>query len=282
MLQYRTGNLGHLPRVFALALLFSALPSHILAANAARPVLVNTTITNALTRYLTNVIEVTIPNNVFVDEFRTNWVRRDITNLIDLYQTNLVFHYRTNVLTVDRYATNFVTAWQTNVKTFTVTNWQSVTVTTTNIVSLPISSPAEIPQTIPAAAPVVMAVTSDAPAPKAEPLSVASGIGADRGYELELTHVGASPQSGQFPIRLALLSAGTAVSVSEWRVESTKGSGLMVSAKPEFSTVLPAGVYRVTARVRGADGTARNVRGETEVKTDARAMRTSASVATAR
>jgi len=335
--------LRKLPRVIALALLITALPFQILPANAAGPVIVNTTITNALNRYLTNVIEITIPNNVFVDEFRTNRVRRDVTNLIDLYQTNLVLQYRTNVLTVDRYATNLVTAWHTNVKTLTltnwenhvlirtnvltvdryatnlvtawrtnektlnltnwvnrpvtnvveltrtnfivltVTNWEPVTVIVTNFVSRPITSSAETPQPIPAAAPALIPAATGTPAPDAEPLPTASAAGLDRGLELDLTHVGAPTRPGQFPIRLTLLSAsGDPLSVSEWRVEKTDGGGLMVGTKTEFSTVLPAGIYRITARVRAADGTTKNVRGTTEVKTDARAMRTPASVAPGR
>jgi len=353
MPQNRYNYLRKLPRVIALALLITALLLQILPANAARPVIVNTTITNALTRYLTNVIEISIPNNVFVDEFRTNQVRRDVTNLIDLYQTNIVFQSRTNVLTVDRYATNLVAAWQTNVKTltltnwknlvlvrtnvltvdryatnlvtawqtnvktlsltnwenlvfirtnwvnqpvtniveftrtnfvgFTVTNWVTATAITTNFVSRAITSPAEIPQPVPATPPASLPSATGTSAPKAEPRPTASAADLDRGLELDLTHVGTPTRPGEFPIRLALLSAsGATLPVSEWRVEKNDGGGLMVGAKTEFSTVLPAGIYRITARVRAADGTTRNVRGNTEVKTDARAMRTTASVASGR
>ena len=70
--------------------------------------------------------------------------------------------------------------------------------------------------------------------------------------------------------------------VSEWRVEKNDGGGLMVGAKTEFSTALSAGTYRITARLRADDGTTRNVRGNIEVKNDARAMRTLASIAPGR
>ncbi len=301
------------PRVIAHALLLEALLIQILPANAARPVIVNTTITNTLTRYLTNVIEVSIPNNVFVDVFRTNRVRRDVTNLIDLYQTNIVLQYRTNVLTADRYVTNLVTTWHTNVKTLTLTNWENlvllrtnwvrqpvtnfveftrtnfvmltvtnwipVTVTRTNFVSPPSTRPAEIAQPVTAAAPVPILATTTTPAPKAEPLPTAPAADLGRGLELDLTHVGAPTRPGQFPIRLVLLSAsGAILPVSEWRVEKTGGGGLMVGAKPEFSTDLPAGIYRIAARVRSDDGTTRNVSGDTEIKNDARALRTPARV----
>ena len=295
MLQHRYKYLRKLPRVIALGLLITALPFQILPANAARPVIVNTTITNALTRYLTNVIEISIPNNVFVDEFRTNRVRRDVTNLVDVYQTNIVFQYRTNVKTltltnwenlvlirtnwVNQPVTNIVEFTRTNFVMLTVTNWKPVTVTTTNFVFRPGTSPAEIPQPIPSAAPASVPAVSGTPALTAEPLPIASATDRDRGLELELTHVAVPTRPGQFPIRLTLLSAaGTTLPVSEWRVEKTDGGGLMVGAKTEFSTVLPAGIYRVTARVPAADGTTKNVRGKTEIKADARTMRTPASV----
>jgi hypothetical protein len=169
---------------------------------------------------------------------------------------------------------------RTNFVMLTVTNWKPVTVTTTNFVFRPGTSPAEIPQPIPFAAPASVPAAFGTPALTAEPLPTASATNRDRGLELELTHVAGPTRPGQFPIRLTLLSAaGTTLPVSEWRVEKTDGGGLMVGAKTEFSTVLPAGIYRVTARVPAADGTTRNVRGKTEVKTDARAMRTPASVA---
>jgi hypothetical protein len=262
----------NLTRVVALAFLITALPFPGLAANEARPTIVNTTITNALTRYLTNVIEVSVPKNVFVDQYRTNQVRREVVNVIDLYKTNIVAQYRTNLLTVTLtnwenlvvIRTNWVTQAVTNVVEFTRTNLVRHTVTTTNVVTRPET-----------AQPTLATAAASPAAPRAADL--------ERGLELDLTHVGAPKEPGQFPIRLTLLSAtGDTLPVIEWQVEKSNGGGLMVGAKTEFATVLPAGNYRITARVRTDDGTVKKISSDTEVKTDASAMRTPASLASGR
>ncbi len=298
------------------ALLMFALAALTLPATAARPVVVNTTITNGFTRYLTNVIEVSVPNNVFVDEFRTNWIRRDVVNVINVYQTNIVPQYRTNLLTVARYATNLVTAWHTNVNTLTLTNWENFVVLRTNWVQLPVTNvvestrtnyvtitvtnwqPVTVITTNVVPGPVVGAVrtqplrvTAPAPAPVTELAPVAkvelppatrfADLG--QGLQLDLAYVGSPKEPGQFPIRLTLLSAsGAMLAVSEWRVEKTDGGGLMIGAKPEFSSTLPAGNYRVTARVRAEDGTVKTVRGNIDIRMDAGAIRTPASIAAVR
>ncbi|MSU59084.1 MAG: hypothetical protein EXS35_13110 [Pedosphaera sp.] len=306
------------------------------AETPARPLVVTTSTTNSTPRYLTNVIEVTIPNNIFTDEYRTNWVRRDLTNVIDLFRTNLVTQFRTNLLTADKYQTNVIIAWRTNVKTLaltnwenvilirtnwvnqpitnvveftntlfaqdtrtnfvteyhtnlvrafstnhqtvTVTNWETVVVATTNFVTRPVTNLVEI-KLPPPPAPAITA----APAPKAEPVPTASARDLARALEFDLTHIGTPNRPGQFPIRLALLSdTGSALPVLEWRVEKTDGGALMVGSRAEFNAALPAGIYRVVARVRSDDGTTKNIRGNTEVKTDASAVRTPASAAASR
>ena len=276
-------NPYNLTRVIALAFLITALPFPSLAANAARPAIVNTTITNALTRYLTNVIEVSVPKNVFVDQFRTNQVRREVTNVIDLYQTNMVARYRTNI--VDQYRTNLLTV--------TLTNWENLVVIRTNWVTQAVTNVVEFTRTnvVRHTVNTTNVVTSTGPAETSKPTlataaasqSAPRAADLERGLELDLTHVGVPKDPGQFPIRLTLLSAtGDTLPVIEWQVEKSNGGGLMVGAKAEFATVLPAGSYRITARVRTADGTVKKISSNTEVKTDASAMRTPASLASGR
>jgi len=88
--------------------------------------------TNFVDKTVTNVIEVTVPNNRFVIAYHTNHVEHVRTNVVDLYTTNLVRRTATNHLVVDTWRTNLVNAYQTNVKQLTLTNLQTVTVTKTN------------------------------------------------------------------------------------------------------------------------------------------------------
>src|SRR5262252_8664317 len=75
---------------------------------------VNVTHTNSVDRWITNVIEVRVPKNVFVSEVHTNWIERRSTNVIPSYATNKVVRTITNVVPVEVYSTNFVNGYRTN------------------------------------------------------------------------------------------------------------------------------------------------------------------------
>ena len=88
--------------------------------------------TNFVEKTVTNVIEISVPVNRFVNEYHTNRVEHYRTNLVDVYATNWVRRTVTNRLVVDAWRTNFVDTYQTNVKTLALTNWETVVVTKTN------------------------------------------------------------------------------------------------------------------------------------------------------
>jgi hypothetical protein len=101
---------------------------------------VNVLQTNRALRVVTNVIEVRMPRNVFVDEFRTNTFVRTVTNVVEVPVTNWATRLMTNRVAVNLFLTNVVNRYQTNWTThsrtnreeITLTNWDTVVVKTTN------------------------------------------------------------------------------------------------------------------------------------------------------
>jgi len=311
-------------------LLFAVSLNGSLAQTNVRPLILVASSTNVTSRYITNVIQVSIPTNIFVDEYRTNWFRRDITNVVDLFRTNVVPQTKTNVLTVNSYVTNAVTAYRTNVNTVLLTNWETVVVARTNSITKPVTNVVDYTNTVlverfatnlvveyqtnlarafqtnfktlsltnwetvlvmktnwtthpitnivEIEAPAVPAVAVTTPAPSvANPESspAASATDLTQKVEFDLTHIGQPNRPGQFPVRLVLLSvSGGVLPVHEWRVEKVDGSALVGGARPEFTGTLPAGLYKIVARVRADDGTVRTIRGNTEIKVDASEVRT--------
>jgi hypothetical protein len=93
---------------------------------------VNVTSTNWVERWITNLIEVRMPVNRFVNDYHTNCVTQFHTNVIDLYTTNHLTRTVTNRFLMDAFETNLVTAYHTNWKTLDLTNWETVIVMKTN------------------------------------------------------------------------------------------------------------------------------------------------------
>lgn len=108
--------------------------------------------TNWVEKAITNVVEVRMPKNVFVNEFQTNWVEQVRTNVVvvystnrltkDVLHTNIVTHYTTNYINkalprdvaVDLVFTNYVDVFRTNVKILRLTNNIAVNLVQTNTV----------------------------------------------------------------------------------------------------------------------------------------------------
>jgi hypothetical protein len=102
-------------------------------------------------RWITNLIEIRRPTNLFVEEYRTNWVERTFTNfvdyyvtnrvertmtkLLDVYTTNWINRTLTNEIALESVRTNFVTAYQTNWTSAIQTNWETVMLTNWTTVS---------------------------------------------------------------------------------------------------------------------------------------------------
>jgi hypothetical protein len=108
--------------------------------------------TNWVEKAITNVVEVRMPRNIFVNEYHTNWVEQVQTNVVvrelprkvvvDFVHTNVITHYTTNYInkseerTVyrDVLSTNFVDHFRTNVKFLHLTNEIAVNLVKTNFV----------------------------------------------------------------------------------------------------------------------------------------------------
>ena len=116
--------------------------------------------TNSAERWITNIIEMRMPKNVFVDEFHTNWFWRYYTNVVDVYATNWLTQTLTNVVpvratrtvreneyktnwntvkltnevVVDGVRTNFVNQWRTNWRTVSLSREVAIEVPRTNLV----------------------------------------------------------------------------------------------------------------------------------------------------
>src|SRR6266567_316653 len=100
-----------------------ALADSATTASPGRPQLVSVATTNWTPRFVTNRIEVSMPNNVFVDEYRTNWFDQRVTNVTDAFKTNVITQTRTNVVVVEKTQTNEVTAYETRPVLAYRTNW---------------------------------------------------------------------------------------------------------------------------------------------------------------
>ncbi len=246
-------------------------------------------------RVITNVIEVWVPTNVFVnvyhtnqfaaqrtnvfDVYRTNWVSRTLTNtiavelrqtnLVTRYQTNLVTGYQTNLNTFTR--TNLVTRQRTNVNTFSLTNWQTVLVFKTNWITRPIANLVQID------VPVDQAVTAPAAAGVESKGEVATAIAAPTtastgGPILEARRTAKPSVNGQAEISLKLKSAGNETPKflsQEWQVERSDRSVLLFGRGPEFRREVPLGTYKVEVKTRSTeDSPLVRVRGNFEVLRD--------------
>ena len=119
--------------------------------------------TNWIPRVITNVIEIRMPMNNFITEYRTNrfveWRTNVIdvyrtnrfvewqTNVIDVYRTNWVMRTRTNTITIEQTQTNLVTAYQTNLNNITLTNWEIALVFKTNLATKTLTNSVRVEQT---------------------------------------------------------------------------------------------------------------------------------------
>lgn len=229
-------------------------------ADRPEPIWIRTT--NFLPRFITNIIKVSIPTNRFYDECRTNWVRQRITNVVDLFCTNIV--------PVVEFRTNLQIAYTTNLTTITLTNWVNVPVTNAVEIEIPIAKTESAPVTTPPPPPAKTAS-------KAEPQQpVASNVDNSTRLEFELTHTAKPTKPDQYPVRLVLKAgdaADTILPVQEWRVDKVDGGAFMIGSRAEFTGTLPAGSYRVSARLRAGDNPLRNVGCQIDVKSDGSAQR---------
>jgi len=244
---------------------------------------INVARTNWSERWITNVIEVRMPTNIFVDEFHTNWLRQFVTNLVDVYATNwlkqevtntisvpatrtaLVTEYKTNWTTLRRTnetaveapRTNFVNQWRTNWKTFTFTNWETVLVLRTNWISQPVTNIVHIdlftnrtvvPETAPAPSKPNLPKEIVVLAP-----AVASAATPTEALQIEATQTGRRSANGLIEVQLTVNWAAepeAPLHVQQWRVEREDGAILAFGQERQFKRELAVGRYKVEVRAQ--------------------------------
>lgn len=202
--------------------------------------------TNWFDRCITNLIEVRMPANRFVNEYHTNWVTQLRTNVIDVYATNQV--------AVDVLRTNFVARYQTNWSTVSLTNWETVILFKTNWITQPVTN--------------VVQVALPTPPTAAEPVSrkfepkeaqTATGVSAPAAawvgpLALETVPTALPSTNNLVEVQLKVRWTGNTAAplqVQNWRVERDDGAILIFGQDQEFKRQLPVGNYKVEARLKG-------------------------------
>lgn len=224
---------------------------------------VNETQTSWIPRVITNVIEVRIPTNIFVNVYRTNQFDVVRSNVVNVYRTNWLDRTETRVVPVDVTRTNFVTSYQTNVQTLTLTNWETVLVMKTNRVTQRVPNVVEID--LPADGPNAIKTTSPDKATSPPATAV-------EGFALDTATTGKAAVNDLIEVEFKVISPdGTTPTLAayEWRVERTDGSVLLFGQTPEFRRELPFGTYKVEAKVQAGKKSAPvRVRSVVEVTAD--------------
>jgi hypothetical protein len=266
--------LGGPARVFALSLALGASGVPVSASEA------NLTRTNWSDRCITNLIEVTMPLNRFVNQYHTNWVPQWRTNVVNVYATNWsmrtvtnpvlvntlwtnsVTAYRTNVITrtrtntvaVSLVETNVLTRYHTNWSTRNLTNWVTlvllktnwVTQSTTNVVQLDLPSrPAH-----------ALAPAGEAPPPKAPVVDAAlpAPAGALSGpLAIVAARTTRPPANSLVEVLMKVRWTGNGAApprVQSWRIQREDGAVFLFGQEQQFIGQLPVGSYTVEARLK--------------------------------
>lgn len=252
---------------------------------------VTITQTNWVERWITNVINIQMPENRFVNEYHTNWVTQMQTNIVDVpvtnwtmvrqtnevevaatwtnsvtaYHTNWNTRTLTNHVTLDLLRTNSVDRYQTNWSTLSLTNWETVVLFKTNWITLPVTNIVQVDlPTHPAAAaaprsepaePQEAAAEAASPVPAgwAGPLAIEAAR-TSRAQASDLVEV-------QLKVRRTDSTSGP-VQVQNWRVEREDGAVLLFGQEQLFKRPLPLGRYKVEAKLKAeGEGVPLSVRG---------------------
>ena len=241
----------------------------------------NVTRTNWFDRWITNVIEVRMPANRFVNEYHTNWVTQLRTNVVDVYATNRVTRTLTNQVVVDAFRTNFVVAYQTNwhtemltnqvavsvlrtnfvdqyhtnLSTLSLTNWETVVLFQTNWITQPVTNVVrtDMPTrpAVPVTAPNEVAEPKEARAETASPAPATAWTGP---LAIEAARTARPAANNLVEVQLKVRWTGNTVAplqVQNWRVEREDGAILLFGQDQEFKRQLPVGKYKVEARLKG-------------------------------
>lgn len=241
----------------------------------------NVTRTNWFDRWITNVIEVRMPANRFVNEYRTNWVTQLRTNVIDVYATNRVTRTLTNPVVVEATETNVVTAYETNWSMRTLTNWVAVNVLRTNFVdryqtnwstlnltnweTVVLFKTNWITQAVtnvvqtdrpnrPAATVAALREAVEPKEARVETAPPAPAVVWTGPLAIEAARTARPPANNLVEVLLKVRWTGNTAAplwVQNWRVEREDGAILLFGQDREFKRQLPVGKYKVEARLKG-------------------------------
>jgi hypothetical protein len=276
-------------RVLALNLALSASSPSLAGAE------VTITQTNRVERWITNVINIQMPENRFVEEYHTNWVTQMRTNVVDLYTTNWTMVKLTNEVKVEGTWTNYVTAYhtnwntriltnhttlnlvrtnsvdqyQTNWSTLTLTNWETVVLFKTNWIAQPLTNVVQVdllsPPAAAAAAPSEAVEPREAPAVAVVPVP-ASWTGP---LALEAARTSSPPANDLVEVQLKVRrtdNTAAPAQIQNWRVEREDGAVLLFGQEQQFKRPLPVGKYKVEAKLKPeGDDSSLSVRGTLSV-----------------
>ena len=265
-----------LVRMARFATLALALGTPVLALSGAE---VTLTQTNWVERWITNVIEVRMPLNQFVNEYRTNWVTQFQTNVVNVfatnrvtrtltntvvvdlvqtnfvvgYQTNRVVRMQTNYAAVNLFQTNFVDQCQTNWSVLTLTNWETVVLLQTNRIARSVTNVVQVEMpsrpAIDSASPAEPAAPNEAPAETLSP--AAAGWAGPLAIEATRTPRPAANNLVEVQLKVRWTGSTSAPpQVQHWRVEREDAAILLFGQEQEFKRQLPPGKYKVEAKLK--------------------------------
>ena len=251
--------------------------------------------TNWVERWITNVIDIQMPENRFVNVYRTNWVTQLRTNVVEVHATNwamckvtnqvevaatwtnhvTAYHTNystrtlTNHVTVNRVRTNFVDRYHTNWSMLKLTNWETVVLFKTNWINQPVTNVVQID--LPKRPVAAVSASSKAVEPEGapeEPLSPAP-VGWAGSVAIEAARTSRPAAEDLIEVRLRVRrtdNTGAPPQVQHWRVEREDGAVLLFGQDKEFKRQLPAGKYKVEAKLKGeGDNLPLSVRGTLSV-----------------
>ncbi len=241
---------------------------------------VTITRTNSVERWITNVIDVRMPVNRFVNEYHTNWVAELRTNIVDVYATNwsmrtvtnqvevtatwtnqvTAYHTNwiprnvTNRVAVNLVRTNFVERYHTNWSTLVLTNWETVVLWKTNWITQPVTN--VIPIDVATRAAAVAPAPKEVVEPQETPLETAYSASTTSwtgplAIEVARTTRPQAKDLVEVRMRVRWTANTTApLHVQHWRVEREDGAVLLFGQDLEFKRQLPVGKYKVEAKLK--------------------------------
>jgi hypothetical protein len=244
---------------------------------------VNVTRTNWFDHWITNVIEVHMPANRFVNEYHTNWVTQLRTNIVDVYATNRVTRMLTNHVAVDAFRTNLIVAYQTNwltrsltnrvavnvlrtnlvdqyrtnLSTLSLTNWETVVLFQTNWITQPVTNVVRID--LPTRSAVPVTASKEAVEPKEVHVATAAPAPAPAWtgpLAIEAARTARPAANNLVEVQLKVRWTGDTTAplqIQSWRIEREDGAILLFGQEQEFKRQLPVGKYKVEAKLK-ADG----------------------------